>query len=166
MQGVHHVAWPPPPILEKTLKPPSFFTHTSHQCLLQHTPDTTDTELEVMGWFADGYEVLWIPIYEVGSEPDGWETAKAEQAHFGDARLVRDVSDFYLLPLGIKGWLFPAHLDDTTVICMRMQPREITFGVLTHPITEQVISFRTPTERVIPGYAAAQRDNVATERQV
>jgi len=152
--------------LENILITPSFFTHTSHKCLLELTPDTTPIEMEVMGWFAAGHEILWIPIYEVGPEPDGLEIAKAEHAHFGDGRLVRDVSDLYLLPQGIKGWLFPAHLDDTTVICMRTLPQELVFGVLIHPVTEQLISFRTSTEKSIPGYAAAQRDDAATQRQV
>lgn len=40
--------------------------------------------------------------------------AKVEAGHFGGPRLIDDVTDFYQLPIGIKGWLFPAHLDDNT----------------------------------------------------
>ncbi|MER2622455.1 MAG: hypothetical protein ABTS22_00770 [Accumulibacter sp.] len=91
----------------------------NHHCLLQITPETTDFELEVMRWFADGHEILWIPIYEATDEPTGIADAKAEMAHYGGQRLIRDVTDFCHLPVGIKGWLFPAHLDDTDVVCTR-----------------------------------------------
>jgi hypothetical protein len=118
----------------------------NHHCLLQITPETTDFELEVMRWFADGHEILWIPIYEATDEPTGIADAKAEMAHYGGQRLIRDVTDFCQLPVGIKGWLFPAHLDDTDVVCTRTTAREVTFGTLTHPVTGQRLTYRFPTE--------------------
>jgi hypothetical protein len=50
------------------------------------------------------------------------------------------------LPLGIKGWVFPAHLDDTDVICVREAGREISFGHLRHPVTGQHLTWRYDTE--------------------
>jgi len=121
----------------------------THECLMQITPDTTDMEMEVMRWFADGHEILWIPIYEVANELTGIADAKAERAHFGEPQLICDVTDFYHLPIGIKGWLFPAHLDDTDVVCMRTEAREVALGPLVHPITKQRLSYRYPTEAPI-----------------
>lgn len=123
--------------------------NSSHHCLLQLTPDTTDLERDVMGWFADDHEILWIPIYEVSDEPSGISDARAEMEYFGGPRRIRDVTDFYQLPIGIKGWLFPAHLDDTEVICTRATPGEISFGHLRHPISGQRLSYRYPTEAPI-----------------
>ena len=148
---------------DKTNLPPSFAKHASnftgkerpmrpntmdmnYQCLLQITPDTTDLELAVMSWFAAGHEILWIPIYEVADEPNGIADAEAEMAHFGGLRFVDNVTDFFALPIGIKGWLFPAHLDDTDVICLRELPREVSLGHLYHPVTGERITYRYPTE--------------------
>jgi len=126
-------------------------TYLTHQCLLQITPDTTEMELEVTRWFADGHEILWIPIYEVADELTGIADAKAEMAHFGGQRLIRDVTDFFSLPIGIKGWLFPAHLQDTDVVCTRTEARAVVFGPLIHPITGQRVTYRFRTEAGIPG---------------
>lgn len=126
-------------------------TYLTYECLMQITPDTTDMELEVMRWFAAGHDILWIPIYEVTNDPTGIAEARAEMAHFGGQRLIRDVTDFYSLPIGIKGWLWPAHLDDTDVVCMRTEAREVAFGPLVHPITEQRLTYRFRTEAGIPG---------------
>ena len=126
-------------------------THLPHQCLMQITPDTTDMELEVMRWFAARHEILWIPIYEVANELTGIADARAERAHFGEPRLIRDVTDFYTLPIGIKGWLFPAHLDDTDVVCTRTEALEAALGHLVHPITKQCLTYRSRTEAGIPG---------------
>lgn len=121
----------------------------NHHCLLQITPETTDLEIEVMRWFAAGNEVLWIPIVEVSEAPTGLADAQAEFEHFGSARLIRDVADFLALPLAIKGWLFPAHQDDTDVICIREAPAEISFGHLRHPVTGQRLTWRYDTEAPI-----------------
>jgi hypothetical protein len=118
----------------------------NYQCLLSVPPDTTDLEKDVMGWFAAGHEILWIPIYEVRDEPTGIADAIAEKDHFGGPRLIRDVTDFYALPLGIKGWVFPAHLDDTDVICLREAATEISIGHLQHPVTGQRLTWRYDTE--------------------
>lgn len=119
----------------------------NYHCLTPITADTSKLECEVMGWFAAGHEVLWIPIHEVGDGPSGMAEARAEADHFGGLRLIHDVTDFYRLPLGIKGWLFPAHLDDTDVVCIHAAPGEMSFGHLTHPITGQRLSWRYPSER-------------------
>lgn len=121
----------------------------NHHCLLQISPETTDLEIEVMRWFAAGHDVLWIPIYEVSEEPSGLADAHAEFEHFGSARLIRDVADFFALPLAIKGWLFPAHRDDTDVICIREAPTEISFGHLHHPVTGQRLTWCYDTEAPI-----------------
>ena len=126
-------------------------TYLTQECLMQITPDTTDVEMEVMRWFAAGHEILWIPIYEVANELSGIADARAEMAHFGEPRLIRDVTDFYSLPIGIKGWLFPAHLDDTDVVCTRTEALEAALGHLVHPITKQHLTYRYPTEAGIPG---------------
>lgn len=122
------------------------FPNLLYQCLLPVTSDTTDLEEDVMGWFATGHDILWIPIYEVSDEPTGIADARAEKAHFGGPRMIRNVTDFYTLPLGIKGWVFPAHLDDTDVICVREAAAEISFGHLFHPITGQRLTWRYDTE--------------------
>ncbi len=111
--------------------------------------DTAEMELAVMNWFAAGHEVLWIPIYEIANEPDGIADANAEMAHFGGPRVLRNIADCLWLPLGIKGWLFPAHLDDTDVICTRTDAQEVAFGPLIHPMTGQHLSYRYATEAPI-----------------
>ena len=116
------------------------------QGLQKIAPETTEMELAVMGWFAHGHEVLWIPIYEVSQGPNGLADANAEMSHFGGYKLLNDVTDLFHLPLGIKGWLFPAHLDDTEVICIRNTPGEISIGGLVHPVTGQRLTYRYHTE--------------------
>ena len=129
----------------------------THHALRPLSPDTTDLELIVMGWFAHDHNILWIPIYEVSDEPCGIADACAEMAHFGGQRLIRDVTDFYTLPLGIKGWLFPAHLDDADVICIHEAPGEISFGHLQHPATGQRLTYRYDTEAPIRRQALYSR---------
>lgn len=107
---------------------------------------TPNLEQEVMGWFAAGHEILWIPIYEVGAGPSGMANARAEAERFGGPRLIRDEADFLALPLGVKGWLFPAHRDDTDVICVHEAPGEISVGHLHHPNTGQRLTWRYDTE--------------------
>ena len=111
--------------------------------------DTTEFELAVMGWFAAGHEVLWIPICEVADGPDGIADARDEANHFGGPRPIHDFSDFYRLPIGLKGWVFPAHLEDTDVICLREAPGEISFGRLQHPDSGQRLTYRYNTEAPI-----------------
>jgi hypothetical protein len=128
---------------------PNASINLTHHCLLQLTQETTDLEVEVMRWFADHHEILWIPIYEVSDEPTGLADARTEMAHFGGSRLIREVTDLYALPVGIKGWLFPAHFNDTEVICTRATLGEISFGHLRHPVSGQRLSYRYPTEAPI-----------------
>ncbi len=124
-------------------------TYHPQHFLMPIGSDTTPMELAVMGWFAAGHDILWIPIYEVSDGPNGIADAIAEKVHFGGPRLIREVTDFYALPLGIKGWVFPSHLDDTDVICIREATTEISFGHLFHPITGQRLTWRYPTEAPI-----------------
>ena len=126
-------------------------TYHPQHFLMPIGSDTTAMELAVMGWFAAGHDILWIPIYEVANELTGIADARAERAHFGEPRLIRDVTDFYTLPIGIKGWLFPAHLDDTDVVCTRTEALEAALGHLVHPITKQCLTYRSRTEAGIPG---------------
>lgn len=63
--------------------------------------------------------MLWIPIIEVGFGPQALAAAKERAEKIGGARLIADVLGFYRLPIGVRGWLFPAHLDDTDVVCAR-----------------------------------------------
>ena len=105
-------------------------------------PDTTATELMVMRWFAAGHEMLWIPIHDV---VDDIEAAKVKAQHFGEPRLIRAAKDLYALPISIRGWLFPAHQDDTDVICVRLDRSELGFGQLLHPVTGQRLSWRYHT---------------------
>ncbi len=121
-------------------------TYHPQHFLMPIASDTTAMELAVMGWFAAGHDILWIPIYEVSDGPTSIADVVAEKNHFGGPRLIRDVTDFYTLPLGIKGWVFPAHLDDTDVICIREAAAEISFGHLHHPITRQRLTWRYDTE--------------------
>jgi hypothetical protein len=111
--------------------------------------DTTDLELVVMNWFAARHEILWIPIYEVADTPSGIADATALAERYSGPRLIRNEADFLALPLGIKGWLFPAHLDDTDVICVQAVAGEISIGRLTHPATGERISWRYNTEAPI-----------------
>lgn len=131
-------------------------------CLMPITTDTSDLELIVMNWFAAGYEVLWIPIYEVAEGSNGIADACNEANHFGVPRPIHDFTDFYCLPIGIKGWVFPAHLDDTDVICLRETPSEIGFGHLQHPATGQRLTYRYDTEAPIRRHALWCR----TEREL
>ncbi len=125
--------------------------------LMDVTPDTSELERKVMSWFAAGHEVLWIPIYEVADNAAGIADAMAEFAHFGGARLIGDVRKFFLLPIGIKGWLFPAHLDDTDVVCRHDAPGEVSFGHLQHPTGER-LTYRYPTEAPIRRQMCHYRD--------
>ena len=117
-----------------------------HTVIRPSPADATEVELVVMNWFAAGHEVLWIPIYEVADGPDGIVDARDEAAHLGGSRLLRSWLDCYDLPIGIKGWLFPAHLDDTQIVALRTASQELHIGYLVHPSTGRRISWRFNTE--------------------
>lgn len=108
--------------------------------------DTTVVELMVMGWFGAGHEVLWIPIIEVSPGRDGAEQVRLDAGQIGEPRILRAMADLVGLPLGIKGWLFPAHMEDTCVVACREDGETVTFGSLSHPITGRTLTFRTDTE--------------------
>ncbi len=105
-------------------------------------------ETDVPGWFAAGHDVLWIPIVEVGEGPDAIARAQAEADALGKPYLLRSIEEFARIPDGVRGWVFPAHLDDTTVIATRIAG-EVTFAALRHPHTGEVISYRTDTESAV-----------------
>lgn len=109
-------------------------------------PDTTAMELMVMSWFTAGHEVLWIPMIEVGPGRNGAEQARVDAEQIGEPRILRAMADLAGLPQGIKGWLFPAHVEDTCVVACREDGETVTFGSLTHPITGRMLTFRTDTE--------------------
>lgn len=109
-------------------------------------PDTTAMELMVMSWFTAGHEVLWIPMIEVGPGRNSAEQARVDAEQIGEPRILRAIADLVGLPQGIKGWLFPAHLEDTCVVACREDGETVTFGSLSHPITGRTLTFRTDTE--------------------
>ncbi len=127
------------------MTPPTLNTHY----MMPITPDTTELEFIVMNWFAAGHEVLWIPIYEVADGPDGIADARDEGEQLGGPRPIYDFTDFYRLPIGLEGWVFPVHLDDTDVICLREIPDTISFVHLLHPITGEHLTFGYDTEAPI-----------------
>lgn len=120
--------------------------------LLPIGTDTTAMELLVMSWFAAGHEVLWIPIVDVGSGPDAIPQARVEADDLGKPYLLQSIAELVRLPVGIRGWLFPAHLDDTVVVAIHHSSGEVAFGCLRNPFTGQTISYRTDTESDIPGF--------------
>ncbi len=105
-------------------------------------------QVEVLGWFAAGHNVLWIPIVEVGSEPGAVVQARAQAEALGLPYLLDSIDEFARLPEGVKGWVFPAHQDDTCIVATR-SGAEVTFGALRHPVTGQAISYRTDTETAV-----------------
>lgn len=109
-------------------------------------PNTTAMELMVMSWLTAGHEVLWIPMIEVGPGRNGAEQARVDAEQIGEPRILRAMADLVGLPQGIKGWLFPAHLEDSCVVACREDGETVTFGSLTHPITGRTLTFRTDTE--------------------
>lgn len=50
----------------------------SHHIIQPLGPQALEMQAEVLLWFAAGHEVLWIPIVEVGDEPDAIARARAE----------------------------------------------------------------------------------------
>ncbi len=127
---------------EQRKSPNGFSEHAA----LQNLSAATKLAPELMSWLDAGHEVLWIPIYEVADGPDGIVDARDEAAHLGGSRLLRSWLDCYDLPIGIKGWLFPAHLDDTQIVALRTASQELHIGYLVHPSTGRRISWRFNTE--------------------
>lgn len=117
----------------------------SHHIIQPLGPHALEWQVQVLLWFEAGHDVLWIPIVEVGNEPDAIEQAQAEADAFGKPRLLQSIEEFARLPDGVRGWVFPAHLDDTCVVAQRIGS-EVTFGTLCHPVTGEAISYRTDTE--------------------
>lgn len=107
--------------------------------------ETTAAELMVMTWFAAGRDVLWVPIVEVGPGRDGAARALSDAQDIGEPLPLRTLADLARLPLGIKGWLLPVHLEDTCIVAVR-EDDAVAFGTLAHPITGQTLTFRNDTE--------------------
>ncbi len=130
----------------------------SHHIIQPLGPHAFDMQAEVLLWFTAGHDVLWIPIVEVGDEPDAIARAQAEADAFGKPYLLQNIEEFARIPDGVRGWVFPAHLDDTYAVALRIGS-EVTFGTLRHPVTGEAISFRTDTESAVgftPPSLAAQ----------
>lgn len=106
-------------------------------------PTGSDLEIVVLSWFASRHEVMWIPIHVIKNGPNGVADAQAEERRVGGSRIVREIRDLHHLPVGIMGWLFPAHQDDTDVVCKRPTQGEITFGNLFERQTGKQISFQS-----------------------
>ena len=123
----------------------------SEHILCSHGQHAMPMQVEVLGWFAAGHNVLWIPIVEVGDEPDAIVQAQAEADALGKPHLLRSIEEFARLPDGVRGWVFPAHLDDTCVVAQRIGS-EVSFGTLRNPVTGEAISYRTDTESAV-GFA-------------
>jgi hypothetical protein len=113
--------------------------------IMKPNPHASDMERAIDSWLAARHEMLWIPIIEVGFGRQAVAKAKERAANIGGSRLIVDVLGFYRLPIGVRGWLFPAHLDDTDVVCTRVDREEVVFGPMIHPITQQRVTWRTPT---------------------
>ena len=52
----------------------------SHHIIQVLGPQALEMQAEVLLWFAAGHDVLWIPIVEVGDEPDAIARAQSEAA--------------------------------------------------------------------------------------
>jgi len=113
-------------------------------------PDTPPMEVMVVGWFSAGFEVVWIPIFEVKDFNGAVQALADAQAGRIDAIRLHTLADFIRIPEGIKGWVIPAHLEDTEVVATRYGG-EVTFGALRHPHTGEVISYRYDTEAELLG---------------
>ena len=123
----------------------------SHHIIQPLGPHAFDMQVQVLLWFAAGHDVLWIPIVEVGDGPDAIARAQAEADALGKPHLLQSIEEFARIPDGVRGWVFPAHLDDTYAVALRIGS-EVTFGTLRHPVTGEAISFRTDTESAV-GFA-------------
>lgn len=123
----------------------------SHHIIQPFGPHALEMQAEVLLWFAAGHDVLWIPIVEVGDEPDALARAQAEAEAFGKPYLLESIEAFAQIPDGVRGWVFPAHLDDTYTVAQRAG-HEVSFGTLRHPVTGVAISYCTDTESAV-GFA-------------
>ena len=88
----------------------------NHHIIQPLGPHAVEMQTEVLGWFAAGHDVLWIPIVEVGDEPDAIARAQAEAEALGKPYLLQSIEEFARIPDGVRGWVFPAHLDDTYAV--------------------------------------------------
>ena len=123
----------------------------SHHIIQPLGPHASSMQVEVLLWFAASHDVLWIPIVEVGDEPDAVARAQAEAEAFGKPYLLQSIDAFAQIPDGVRGWVFPTHLDDTYTVAQRIGD-EVSFGTLRHPVTGEAISYRTDTESAV-GFA-------------
>lgn len=110
--------------------------------------ETPSIEMTVMGWFAAGHELLWVPIFEVDGSPGALAEAQADADKITrrGPYIVRQLTDLYWLPMGIRGWLIPAHLEDTDVVCMREAKGEISFGQIRRKGMNRPLTWRDDTE--------------------
>ena len=66
----------------------------SHHIIQVLGPQAWEMQAEVLLWFAAGHDVLWIPIVEVGDEPDAVARAQAEAEAFGKPYLLQSIDAF------------------------------------------------------------------------
>ncbi len=121
--------------------------------LISLKPGISDEELKVISWIMENHEMLWIPIYEVEPGPDGWAKALALEAKHGGARRLSCYRHLFKLPIGIKGWLFPAHLGDTDVVFFRESEDSMLFGTVVNKATGKRMTYCSDPGESLPEWA-------------
>ena len=124
----------------------------SRELILNPDPNLSKMARDINEWLAAGVEMVWIPIIERGPGPRSAITMQEGITTLDGPFVIVDAWGFYCLPIGVKGWLIPAHQDDTDVICMRTEADEVAFGPVNHPITEQRLTYRSCSEVEMPGF--------------
>jgi hypothetical protein len=124
----------------------------SRELIFNPDPNLPKMAQDINDWLAAGIEMVWIPIIERGPGPRSAVAVQEGIATLDGPFVIVDAWDFYCLPIGVKGWLIPAHQDDTDVICVRTEGGEVAFGPVIHPITEQRLTYRSCSEAEILGF--------------
>ena len=78
----------------------------SHHIIQPLGPHASSMQVQVLLWFAASHDVLWIPIVEVGNEPDAIEQAQAKAEAFGKPYLLQSIEDFARIPDGVRAGCF------------------------------------------------------------
>ena len=125
--------------------------------LIPINPDASDEELKVIIWIRANHEILWIPIYEISPELDGLSKALTLEAKHGGARRFCRYRHLFKLPVGIKGWLFPAHLEDTDVVFLRESENVMHFGGMFNKVTGRRMTYCNDPGEVVPDWAKESR---------
>ena len=125
--------------------------------LIPLRPGVSDNELKVISWIMANHEILWIPIYEIEPGSDGLSKALALEAKHGGARRFCCYRHLFNLPIGIKGWLFPAHLDDTDVVFLRESEELMHFGTVVNKATGRRMTYCNDPGEMVPEQAKESR---------